>query len=197
MSTRITAAVIVLIMVASVFYFIDRGYFLGEAFVPDEFTEARKDSAFVAEKIVFISHQSLAGLEQIGGLDELKKYNKALEFVAKELERNQQARQEAILLSSHLGTMVVYLPEIKPSKARAFAMEAINYEINLVNRLISFHGLLNNLFELLEKKFRGDVKNGDDEVKKIITDLNEEIKTINNLNARFNSAIEEFDKYFK
>lgn len=173
-----------------------RYWWQGGSYVPDEFTEARQRGAFVAEKIVFFGHQSLAGLEQISGLDDLGKYDKALKQVELELERNRQARDEALLLSSYLGTMAAYLSEIKPARAQAIATEAIGHEVNLVNHLIGFHGLLTSLFELLESKFRGHIKNSDKEVRQIISDINNEIKEINNLNLKFNELMEEFDTYY-
>lgn len=172
-------------------------YWAGDKNVPEEFLEARREAAFVAERIVFLAHQSLGGLEQIGGLDETKRYGTALRRVEEELERNRQARDEALLLSSHLGTMAAYLAEIKPTRAQAAATEALGYEVSLVNRLINFHGLLTSLFELLENKFTGRLKNGDGEVKKLIAEINKEIKAINNFNIKFNELMRQFDEIYE
>jgi len=165
--------------------------------LPEEFAEARREGGFVAEQIVFFGHQSLAGLEQIGGLDEVGKYAEALERVREELERNRQARDEALLLSSHLGTMAAYLSEIKPPRAQALATEAVGHEVGLVNRLLRLHGLLASLFELLEGKFEGRIESDDERVRQIIFDINKEIKAINGLNLKFNKLMERFDKFYE
>lgn len=172
-------------------------YWRENEYVPEEFSEARRQGAFVAEQIVFLAHQSLGGLEQIGGLDETKKYGKALKRVEEELERNRQARDEALLLSSYLGTMAAYLAEIRPARAQAIATEALGYEVSLVNRLLNFYGLLTALFELLENKFEGRTKTSDGQVKKIISDINGEIKAINNLNLKFGELMEQFDTTYE
>lgn len=180
------------------FYFYSQ-YEIVAGFVPLEFNEARKEGAIVAERIVFLANQSLAGLEQIGGLDSSQRYQKALDLTTGELERNSKARQEAILLSSHLGTMATYLYQIEPNRARTLATEAVGYEVNLVNRLILLNDLLNQLFSLLEDKFRiqaagrgGGVIEG--QVKQLLDSINNEIKVINDLNRQFNSIMEQFDK---
>jgi len=196
MNTRITASVVVLIAVAGSAYFFNQGYGFGGGYLPSEFTGARSEGAVVAEKIVFLAHQSLAGLEQIGGLDDQKKYAQALDLITRELQRNSEARQEAILLSSHLGTMAAFLSQIKPTRAQSLATEAVGYEVSLVNRLINFHDLLNKLFVLQQGKFRGEIENSDDLLKKLIDDINKEIKAINNLNLKFNSTMEHFDNIY-
>ncbi len=178
-------------------FFIFRSWRAEAKNLPVDFIEARKEGARTAERIVFFSHQALAGLEQIGQYDEKKNYESALELVEKELERNKQARQEAIVLSSYLGTMAAFLPQIEPAKARELATEAVGYEVSLVNRLINYHDLLNQLFELLGNKFRGRLASNDDLTKKLLASINSEIKAINNLNQKFNSTMEMFDKILK
>jgi len=197
MDRRWILAIVAIVAVLGTASFFGYRYWWGVKFVPEEFVSARREGALVAGKIVFLVHQSLAGLEQVGGLDELVKYSPAVDLTLKELERNEKARQEAILLSGHLGVMAAFLPQIKPSSARSLATEAIGHEVNLVNHLITFHDLLNRLFLLLRDKFTGRVKDSDRGVKELLARLNEEIKTINNLNLRFESLMEDFDGIYQ
>lgn len=192
----VVTAVIVAAVAASFGYYFFQQYTNVVKFVPLEFIEARERGAQTAAKVVFLANQSLAGLEQIGGLDEVKNFNKALEYTMKELERNSQARQEALLLSTNLGTMAAYLQQIEPQRAQVLATEAVGNEVELVNRLIVFHDQLNQLFSLLETKFARKAKNNDDRVAELIDQINSEIKRINNLNQRFISLMERFDRFF-
>lgn len=191
-------AVLVLVLIGIVFW----GYrlWLEKKYIPQEFIEAREKSAHVAEKIVFLNNQSLAGLQKIAGFDEQGNYSKALERVQQEMERNRQARDEALLLSSYLSTMAAYLPKIEPGRARALATEAISNEVNLVNHLIILHGSLNSLFEELQNKFNqnpaDNFQENEEKVKELIEKVNKGIKAINSLNIKFNSLMDEFDKIY-
>jgi len=196
-NTRVALTTLTILIIAVAAYFLAQGFWLGTKNVPVEFTEARIDGAVIARNIVFLAHQSLAGLEQIGQFDEKKNYGAALKLVAQELERNGEARQEAVVLSSQLGTMATLLSAIEPSRARTLATEAVGYEVQLVNHLISYHETLNELFSLLKGKFEGRIHNSEHKVKKLIGEINKEIKIINKLNQKFDSSMEKFDKYFE
>jgi hypothetical protein len=195
-NTRVALTTLTILIAAIAVYFLAQGFWLGDENVPEEFIEARVNGAVTARKIVFLAHQSLAGLEQISQFDEKKNYSSALKLVVQELERNGEARQEAVVLSSQLGTMATLLSSIEPSRARTLATEAVGYEVQLVNHLILYHETLNELFELLRGKFEGRIHNSEHKVKKLVTEINESIKMINKLNQNFDSSMNKFDKYF-
>jgi hypothetical protein len=195
-NTRVALITLIILIVAITAYFLAQGFWLGDTNVPEEFVEARVDGAVTARKIVFLAHQSLAGLEQISQFDEKKNYSSALKLVAQELKRNSEARKEAVVLSNQLGTMATLLSAIEPVGARTLATEAVGYEVQLVNHLISYHETLNELFELLRGKFEGRIHNSEHKVKKLVGEINNEIKIINKLNQKFDSSMERFDKYF-
>ena len=196
-NTRVALVTLIILIIAVAVYFLAQDLWRGTRNVPEEFVEARIDGAVTARKIVFLAHQSLAGLEQISQFDEKKNYGSALGLVAQELERNSQARLEAVVLSSQLGTMATLLSAIEPSKARILATEAVGYEVQLVNHLISYHETLNDLFSLLKGKFEGRIHNSEQKVKRLVGEINKEIKIINRLNQKFDSSMEKFDKYFE
>ena len=195
-NTRVALITLIILIVAITAYFLAQSFWLEDKNVPEEFVEARVDGAVIARKIVFLAHQSLAGLEQISQFDEKKNYSSALKLVAQELERNSEARKEAVVLSNQLGTMATLLSAIEPAGARTLATEAVGYEVQLVNHLISYHETLNELFELLRGKFEGRIHNSEHKVKKLVEEINNEIKIINKLNQKFDSSMERFDKYF-
>lgn len=195
MRTKATILLIFLFIIAGGFYVAGQQWW-GQHILPPEFSHARKQGSFVAEKIVFLTHQSLAGLEQIGGLDQQKKIKQSLELTTREISRNEEARQQAVLLSSHLGTMAAYLYQIEPDHARSLATEAIGHEVSLVNRLILFNDLLRQLFDLLQLKFGGAVVEKD-QVQSLLSAINNEVRVINDLNQKFNATMEQFDEIFK
>jgi hypothetical protein len=164
--------------------------------LPLEFKQARENGSLVSKKIVFLSNQALVGLEQIGHFDQKKEYTKALALVKNELKRNEEARKEALLLSSHLNTMTIYLEQISPSRARSLAIEAIGSEVSLVNHLITYHGLLSDLFLTLEEKFEGKAVDPA-RVKSLLDGVNKEIRAINDLNQRASAALDSFDSFYK
>lgn len=165
----------------------------GGRFVPDEFIKARIAGAAVAENIVKMSNDTLKSLELISQDENLRNYQSAIDTVYRELDRNKSARSEAVKLSNYLNQMAGSLSDIKPRKARDLATEAVGEEINIINHLISYNDHLGQLFELLKAKFEGKIQNREDRLKELLLLINQEANSINNLNQRFKSVMEEFD----
>ena len=165
----------------------------GGKFVPNEFVEARLGASVVADNIVKMSNESLKSLEKISQDETKRNYESAISAVSSELEKNKQARQEAIKLSNYLDQMAKSLSDIKPRRARDLATEAVGEEISVINHLIYYNDHLNQLLELLKAKFEGKIKNREDRLKELIQLINQEANSINKLNQRFNSAMQEFD----
>ncbi len=193
-----TVLVILLAVILPSFYYLGQRFLWEKKSVPVEFQAAYKDGSLVSRKIAFLGNQSLAGLEQIGHFDHKGDYSDALDYLYKEITRNKEAREQAVLLSSYLSTMTAYLPEVEPLRARALATEALGYEVNLVNHLITLNDELQNLFDLLHQKFIGkEIPNGKAIVAAKINTINEEIKKVNNLNLKFDSTMTDFEDIYK
>ncbi len=170
-----------------------RFWFGGERLVPVVFSQSRIEAAKVADDISRLSSLSLGNLEVISRYDQERQYEEALRVAAEELARNREARVEAMKLSNYLDQMAKVLPEIKPRRAQSLATEAVGQEINLINHLIIRNELLQQLFELLEAKFKNSGQAENSTIKELVEKINNEAIAINRLNFQFNSTMERFD----
>lgn len=170
------------------------GYFLiGRIFVPENFSDARNQSALVAKEIVGFSEQSLKNLEQISFYDRQYNFSKALSLVREELENTRKARMRAVDLAEGIGKMASAALGITPASARNLATAAAQDEVTLITHLIVYNDLLNALLQSLEFKFSGDIRYDSDEVQNLIKNMNQEAREINIWNSRFTEKMKEFD----
>lgn len=169
----------------------------GIKYIPQDFIEAKARGAEIAQRIVELSDASLTGLTQIGDFDKAKNYPQAVILVSNELVQNRKIREEAIKLASQLEKMAANLPKIKPAKARQITSEAMGYEVALVSRLISYNDYFNQLFDVLIQKFKEVADETNNQTQELINKINDETQAINELNAKFNSTMADFDRIFK
>lgn len=186
--------VIVAALIVGGYFFL--AYLDTRQYIPPEFSEARLKGAELAKKIVELSGDSLANLEQIAEYDKQGNAPEALILISKEVIKNRETHEGAIRLSSQLERMARTVSDIKPAKARILATEAVSSEVALVSRLISYNDYLRQLFEILRDKFQSRGANPDGKVKGLIDKINEEARAINEFNQRFNGALAEFDNIF-
>jgi hypothetical protein len=187
---RIAAFFAVIVLIGYfIFYFITAD----PKSVPEEFLMARREASAIAEEIVSLSSQSTGNLAEISRLDQEGKYSDALNLISEELERNRQAREKAIGLSSQLELMATNIAGISPASASQVALQAVSSETALISRLISYNDYLNQLLEILREKFMG-LSNGNS-IPELISKINDEAKAINDLDKKFNDLIEDFDSF--
>ena len=168
-------------------------FFVSKSFVPDRFIEARQQGAAVGKEIVVMTEESLATLDLIAKEDKNFRFQRALDIVQSELEHSKKARVKAIELTKALDDMARSAAEIKPTKARNLAMDAVRQEVGLITRLIVYNDLLNTLLQTLEFKFSGDIRYDAEDVQLTIKNMNTEAREVNNLNNLFNEKMREFD----
>ncbi|MEK7162729.1 MAG: hypothetical protein AAB696_00325 [Patescibacteria group bacterium] len=179
---------IVIILIA---YFILRFLSVETKNIPSDFLVARQEASSIAQDIVLISGESTNKLDEIARLDKEREYTEALILISNELERNRQARENAIKLSAQLEIMARNLSKISPASAGQIALEAISSETALISRLINYNDYLFQLLEVLREKFLGKIDG--DKVSELIFKINNEAKAINDLNQKFNKVMMEFD----
>lgn len=168
-------------------------------YVPKEFLEAKQQGAEIAGMIVKQSGDSNQKLESISRYDRSGEFQEALKVVGESSIINKELSQKAIELSKTLEQMTLVLAGIKPDKARSLAQEAIVYEINLIQHLISYNDLWNKLLETLRMKFEKSLsgpfdQGGNGDIKELVQNINKEIQAINELNQKFSKAMVEFDR---
>jgi len=165
-----------------------------KAYVPDEFSAARIKGAELAGRIVNLSNEALARLDEISEHDKEGNEPEALALISQEVIKNRNLQEEAIKLSSQLEKMARSVEEIKPHKARIVAVEAVSSEVALVSRLITYNDLLLQLFTALQGKFENPYAVTNGEVQELINQINDETRAINDFNKRFNESLAVFDK---
>jgi len=172
-------------------YFVARFLFAETRNVPDDFLKARQQASLAAQDIVNISDDSTSKIDQIAKLDEERNYTDALTLVTEELQKNRTARGKAIELSNNLELMAENLSKISPISFGQKALEAVSSETTLISHLITYNDYLNQLLDILRQKFLG--KTQGDGIPDLVKKLNNEAKTINDLNQKFNDTMKEFD----
>lgn len=168
-----------------------RIFFAQELVVPAKFLEANRQGVAIAEKIVDLSKQSSDRIATISALDKENKISEALDLVYQELQHNKEMREQAVTLSGELQTMTETLPNIKPEEVRVKALQAINAEVSLMNRLIDYNDYLYQLLTILRDKFLYNIAPPRNKIDDLIAKINGEAKAINELNSQFNSQIQD------
>lgn len=166
-------------------------------FLPGEFSEARIKGSNVAERIVEISRDNLALLEEVAKYDRVSDHSEALIAISRAIIQNRDNQVEAIRLSEQLTTMAEQTPRIRPLRAKEIATEAVASEVALVSRLIYYNNYLSQLFETLRVKFEKPwVAYLDGQVSDLINKINDEAQAINELNKKFVASMAELDAIF-
>ncbi len=172
-------------------YLLWRMFFMKPLAVPAEFLEANRQGVAIAEKIVTLSRQSSDRIATISALDKENKISEALDLVYQELQHNKEMREQAITLSAELQRMTETLPDIQPEQVRLRALQAINAEVSLMNRLIDYNDYLYQLLTILRDKFLYNIAPPRHKIDDLIAKINDEAKAINDLNSQFNSQIQD------
>lgn len=181
---------LILILALLAAYLFWRIFFLQALVVPVKFLEANRQGVVIAEKIVDLSRESADRIATISKLEKENKVAEAVDLVERELARNRDIRQQAMMLSSELQVMTESLAEIKPESVRAQALEAISIEVSLTNRLFDYNDYLNQLLNVLKDKFLYNISPVRGKIDDLITKINGEAKAIHELNLQFNSQIQ-------
>lgn len=164
--------------------------------IPREFLEAKGRGATVAAEIVRLSRETSSQLERISELDGAGNYADALNLVAEELNRNRMMREHTAALSRELTTMTNAVAQISGTGARATALQAVNYEVALMGKLVTYNEYLMQLLEALRKKFEG-IPSASPTVGELVGKINEEVAGINMLNDQFLDEIAKLEKTAK
>jgi seryl-tRNA synthetase len=170
-------------------YLLWRIFFMKPLLVPAEFLEANRQGVAIAEKIVTLSRQSSDRIATISALDKENKISEALDLVYQELQHNKEMREQAVILSAELQRMTETLPNIEPEQVRLQALQAINAEVSLMNRLIDYNDYLYQLLTILRDKFLYNIAPPRHKIDDLIEKINNEAKAINELNSQFNNQI--------
>lgn len=159
--------------------------------VPEEFSVARTQGAFIAQNIVRTSNDLSAALAQVGELERAYNYTDALVLTSELAKDTVAIRTQAVELAAELEKMTRAMPSIQSSEARALALESVTNRLALINHLITYSDYLLQLVDTLRGRFTGT--HTDAQVNKLIDRINGEITAINELDIRAQEVMERFD----
>jgi hypothetical protein len=160
--------------------------------VPVSFTDARDQSAIIAQNIVNASNQSTATLEQIDALDEKGEYTQAITLTQGLVSQAVDIRNQAVSLSTQIGSMTQALSGLSNFDAQQAALESISNRLALINQLITYSGDLATLEETLESRFAG-TGGTNAQVAALVTQINTDVNAINSFNSQAGQAMDRFD----
>jgi uncharacterized phage infection (PIP) family protein YhgE len=173
-------------------YFVIRGVMAARNAVPADFQEARSRGAVISQDIVNISNEINEEIVQINDLEKAKKYKEALAAVSSLEQDAQEVRDRAADLSKELKIMAENLESLSPEEARQEALDSISYRLDLLNHLITYTEQLNQLSATLTRRLQNrNTPVGN--IPLLVSQINEEIKAINNFNSLAGQAMDRFD----
>jgi len=187
---RILAIFLFIILLA---FLLTRVLLVDSKSVPSDFLKARQQASLIAQEIVSLSNETTNNLNNISNLDKERKYKEALSIISQEIEHNRLAREKAVALSIQLETMTKNISGITPPDAGQKALEAVSSEVALISRLVNYNDYLVQLLEILQSKFSGQGGDSGGKVQELIQKINDEARAINDLNRKFNEAMDGFD----
>ncbi len=164
--------------------------------VPANFTVARTQGAIIAQTIVNDSNQSTDELNAINKYDQEGDYTDALASTTALINQSTGLRTEAVQLAAQVQKMSTEIPNIKSTDAQQAAIQSMTNRLALINELITYSNDLDHLLAVLQARFSGTPQpNG--EVANIVSQINADVKMINNFNTQAGQAMDKFDSIEK
>ncbi len=183
---------IIFLIVAAVFLLLQAKT---EEDLPDSFLEANAAASQISRFITNSTNESVKKLEEINLEHKAGNYEKAFYMTIEEIKKNNQVREQALLLSNELQKMAASAQDIKSPKAQQLIIQAISSEIALVTHLLIYNEYWNLLLENLKNKFLGlSPEFSEVKTSELIEKINNEVVTINELNRKYHTLIEEFKR---
>ena len=169
-----------------------------EAYVPQEFYDARGRAAEISSRIVQLTDASVQTLGLISAADEDGNYRRGLTLITEEVDRNNEIKNQAVKLSEEVKTMALNLGTVKPEKAASAGLQAATTGLELAQRLVNYNNYSQELLAVLQARLRSNGSPGTGErIEQIILKMNQEAEAINDLNERYQEEIREFDRLVK
>jgi hypothetical protein len=164
--------------------------------IPSDFTDARQLAAGYADDIVGAMQEADSSILEVQALEKQWKHQQALDIVTSEIARNRVTREKGVNLALQLGQMARNVPDIKPEEAAQQALVGISQETALISKLLEYNNDLQKLFTLVQDRI---AQRSYDyaEVNALITTMNEEARSINDLNGKFREAMGKFDAVYE
>ena len=159
---------------------------------PVAFKEARLQGALISQDIVNLSREAATELINIEQLHAGGDPDGALRRTATLVAQGQAIRDRALDLSTELDTMTHSLESIDSLAAREAALRAITDWLTMISRLINYSGYLSRLTDALRNELIGTPSK--ENVSELILRVNQEVGSVNELDAQAREEIKRFDE---
>lgn len=164
--------------------------------IPEEFREARLQSATISQQILDLSMSVNTELEKVNQLDKESRYQEAVELANGLISRSQEVKGKAYELSRQMEIMAKELPNLRSTETRQAAFESISDRLTLISHLINYSNHLQDLLESLKTRFNGEAAN-ENPVQDLIGKINEEVVSINKFNIEAGESMSRFDELIR
>jgi hypothetical protein len=170
--------------------------YLLNATIPKTFFESRIAAAGAANNLAVLINNSLANLKKIETFESANGNSQALELIEFEVGQKQDKQNSAVLLATHLDNMAKAANEIVGNRARGLAIEAVTSGVSMVSRIVSYNNSPDQLFTAIQLKISSGNSPTGTNIRALISSLNSDAKSINELNTTFNNTLKEFDSRY-
>jgi hypothetical protein len=168
--------------------------YLVAAGIPRAFFAARVQSAGAANNLAVLINNSLANLHRIEQYEKNGSYGQALELLDFELSQKSDKQNAAVILASSIETMAKAAIEIKSSRARGLAVEAVTTGVSMVSRIVNYNASMDQLFIAIQSKLQTGSLPAGVNIRTLLSAINSDGQSINALNNSFNETLKEFDR---
>lgn len=181
------------LLVVTILYFSGGGF--ESAFVPQEFTDARRRAASTAQNIVLLTAAAAENLAKISEADRRGDYGEGVRLAAEERERTEEIRDAANDLSEDLRDMASGVSEVSPARAREVGFEAVAVGVSLVERLVAYTDATDELLLVIQSRLQSNGReDGLAEIEELTNRVNAEVAEVNRLNEEYRALMARFDE---
>jgi hypothetical protein len=164
--------------------------------IPQGFLESKQQTAMIGEQIVILSHDSAARIQAIEKLEQQGKYLEAIDAIRAEFNKVSEIRAQAKDLLEKLTDMTQDLANVRPEITRELALQAINYETQITDALISYSVNLDELLRAISGRYISAETNAD-KTSGLVGTLQDTARSIEELNGKYNQTMKQMEESVK
>jgi len=166
--------------------------------LPDSFITARDEASRISQEIVDLTNQTNEIIKEANVSDLAgDRKNETVFLINKARQINNKAYDKAFELSLAVQKMAEVLSEIKNRQVQQIAYEAISLELALISDFIVYTQRLNQFFDFLTNAVLTNKKADRQATASALEEVNEKIRSVNNLNQEFLKKMAELNSFNK
>ncbi|MBU2101275.1 hypothetical protein KKH05_00945 [Patescibacteria group bacterium] len=160
-------------------------------YVPEGFIDMRGEAIDLSADIADLSNKINQSYEQISAKDRIGDYVVALSLMEENTPKREKIQSKLASLLDVLDAMAKDVEDIRPSSLKKIGKETVSTNIKMVERLIAYHNLNENLIDAIRAKL---VEGSNQEIQPLIDKINDEVRFINSISQSYLLSIQQFDQ---